>query len=64
MVIVPFLHFTNVSTEKILAREAEYKYVLQNNLNHPLVQCVHVLTTNYTNTFKKFKDLKMEANYL
>ena len=57
MVIVPFLQFNNVSTEKILAREAEYKYVLQKNLAHPLVQCVHVLTTNYTETLSRFKDL-------
>ena len=57
MVVVPFLDYTNISTENILAREAEYKYVLQKNLDHPLVQCVHVLTTNYTETFKKFQDL-------
>ena len=57
MVVVPFLQFNNVSTERILAREAEYKYVLQKNLDHPLVQCVPVLTTNYTETLSRFKDL-------
>ena len=64
MVVVPFLHFNNVSTEKVLAREAEYKYVLQKNLAHPLVQCVHVLTTNYTETLSRFKDLPNEQKLL
>ena len=64
MVVVPFLHFDNVSTEKILAREAEYKYVLQKNLDHPLVNRVHILTTNFSETLKKFKDLTNSSKLL
>ena len=57
MVIVPFLMY-NASNEAILEREKEYKFVLQRNLAHPRVQCIHILTTNYGETFQRFKDVE------
>ena len=63
MVVVPFLNF-NITNERIEAREAEYKHVLQKNLAHPLVQCVHLLTTNYTETAQRFKDLTGRSRML
>ena len=57
MVVVPFLQYSNTPEEMILAREAEYRHVLEKNLAHPLVQCVHMLTTNYSKTLSKFRDL-------
>ncbi len=57
MVVVPFLHY-DASKEAILEREKDYKLALQKNLAHPLVQCVHLLTTNFTATdsLDRFKD--------
>ena len=57
MVIVPFLMY-NASNEAILEREKEYKFVLQRNLAHPRVQCIHLLTTNYSETFQRFKNVE------
>lgn len=56
MVIIPFLGYTT-SAQRILQRLEEYKYVLQKNLAHPLVQCIHVLTTNSTETLQLFNGL-------
>ena len=57
MVIVPFLMY-NASNEAILEREKEYKFMLQRNLAHPWVQCIHLLTTNYRETFQRFKNIE------
>lgn len=56
MVIVPFLDY-DAPEERILWRQREYKYVMRKNLVHPLVQCIHILTTNYTSSVNLFKDL-------
>ena len=54
MVIAPFLQYTQASEDLIQERLKEYRYVLEKNLAHPLVQCVHVLTTNSTQTLQMF----------
>ena len=56
IVSVPFLQYS-ASKEKIKKRMMEYKHVLQQNLAHPFVKHVHVLTTNYTKTLEITKDL-------
>ena len=60
MVIIPFLKYNkvhNTSVIKLLERENEYKHVLRKNLAHPQVQCVHILTTNSTETLATFQDI-------
>ena len=63
MVIVPYLRY-NASKEAIIEREKDYKFVLQKNLAHPLVQCVHLLTTNYSETYERFKDVGNSSKML
>jgi hypothetical protein len=55
MVTMPFLGYggNEIAT---LAREEEYKVSLRKNLAHPLVQRVHFLTTNSTDTQVRFKE--------
>ena len=56
MVIVPYLKY-HASKKKITEREKDYKLVLKKNLAHPLVQCVHLLTINHSETYERFKDV-------
>ena len=53
MVIVSYY----ASKKKITEREKGYKLVLKKNLAHPLVQCVHLLTINHSETYERFKDV-------
>ena len=57
LVVVPYLQYKAVSDERIIAREKEYKTVLQRNLNHELIRKVHVLTTNARETCHRFSGL-------
>ena len=63
MVIVPYLRY-HASKEAIIEREKEYKFVLQKNLAHPLVQCVHLLTTDHSETYERFKDVGNSSKML
>ena len=63
MVIVPYLRY-NASKEAIVEREKEYKFSLQINLAHPLVQCVHLLTTNHSETYERFRDVGNSSKML
>ena len=59
LVIVPFLNYSNasgVNREKLTEREQEYRTVMQRNLNHPLVNSVHVLTTDPQETMRYFNN--------
>ena len=53
--IIPFL-VNNVTGEDIVKREQEYRTVMQRNLNHPLVNRVHVLTTDPQETMRHFNN--------
>jgi hypothetical protein len=55
MVTMPFLGY-GANENATLAREEEYKVSLRKNLAHPLVQRVHFLTTNSTDTQVRFKE--------
>ena len=63
MVIVPFLQY-GASEEEVLERENDYKHVLVKNLAHPLVERVHLLTTNYHKTFERFREFCVLSNKL
>ncbi len=63
MVVVPFLRY-HASNEAILEREKDYKLALQKNLAHPLVKCVHLLTTNFTETSERFKNVSNNSKLL
>ena len=56
LVIVPFLKYGNASRGKLTKREQEYRTVMQRNLNHPLVNRVHVLTTDPQETMRHFNN--------
>ncbi len=60
---MPFLQY-NVSETKIEERLQEYKHVLQLNLAHPQVQCVHLLTTDSVTTYERFKDMANSSRML
>lgn len=57
LVVVPFMNYTSSSSKKLAQREQEYRFVMQNNLAHPLVEYVHVLTTNSTETLQRFSGI-------
>ena len=61
LVIVPFLDFHSAASAVLLQREKEYKYVLQKNLDNPLVASVHILTTNATETQERFKGMRSSS---
>ena len=63
MIIMPFLQY-DASEEEILERENDYKHVLVKNLAHPLVERVHLLTTNYNNTFERFREFSALSDKL
>ena len=59
LVIVPFLKYSKasgVNRGKLTEREQEYRTVMQRNLNHPLVNSVHVLTTDPQETLRHFNN--------
>ena len=56
LVIVPFLKYSEASSEIIIKREQEYRTVMQRNLNHPLVNRLHVLTTDPQETMRCFNN--------
>ena len=59
LVIVPFLKYSKaygVSREKLTEREQEYRTVMHRNLNHPLVNRLHVLTTDPQETLRHFNN--------
>jgi hypothetical protein len=43
-------------------REKEYLTVLQRNLRHDLVRCIHVLTTNAEETWQHFRKVDLPKN--
>lgn len=67
MVIIPFLKYNktnNTFEAKLLEREKEYKHSLFTNLANPLVQCVHVLTTNAAEPLAIFKNISNKGKML
>ena len=60
LVIVPY--FSYFSDDKLFEREKEYLTVLQRNLKHDLVRCIHVLTTNAEETWQHFKKADLPKN--
>ena len=63
LVTVPFLNY-KAPREKLQERMLEYKHVLQLNLAHPLVQCVHLLTENFTETLEVFREVSNKSRML
>ena len=57
MVIIPFFDYDTRDQKLLTARKHEYKYVLQKNLAHPLMQFIYVLTTNTSQTSEIYEDL-------
>ena len=57
MVIIPFFDYDTRDQKRLTTRKLEYKYVLQKNLAHPLMQFIHVLTTNTSQTSEIYEDL-------
>lgn len=55
MVILPFLKYGAPGNATVV-REIDYKLCLKKNLAHPLVQYIHLLTLNATNTIATFKE--------
>ena len=63
LVIVPyFTAIGNVSEEVLSEREKEYVTVLQRNLRHDLVRCIHVLTTNAEEIWQHLKKFDLPKN--
>ena len=63
IVIVPyFTTFGNFSDNELLEREKEYLTVLQRNLRHDLVHCIHILTTNAEETWQHLKKVDLPKN--
>ena len=63
LVIVPyFTAISNVSNNELSKREKEYSTVLQRNLKHDLVCCIHVLTTNAEETWQHLKKVDLPKN--
>ena len=57
MVIIPFFDYDTRDQKRLTERKHEYKYVLRKNLAHPLMQFIHVLTTNTSQTSEIYEDL-------
>ena len=63
LVIVPyFTAISNVSNDALSQRETEYLTVLQRNLKHDLVRCIHVLTTSAEETWQHLKKVDLPKN--
>ena len=63
LVLVPyFTAISNVSDDVLSEREKEYVTVLQRNLRHDLVRCIHVLTTNTAEMRQHFKKFDLPKN--
>ena len=63
MVVIPYFAYEKASNNPVIrARQEEYRTALQRNLNHKLVSKVHVLTTNVTDTRRRLKIKKLEAD--
>ena len=63
LVIVPyFTAISNVSNDTLSQRETEYLTVLQRNLKHDLVRCIHVLTTSAEETWQHLKKVDLPKN--
>ena len=63
LVIVPyFTAVYNVSEDVLSAREKEYVTVLQRNLRHDLVRCIHLLTTNAEEMWQRLKKFDLPKN--
>ena len=50
--------------EDIVKREQEYRNVMQRNLNHPLVNSVHVLTTDPQETMRHFNNFTKQEKMI
>ena len=57
MVIIPFFDYDTRDQKRLTMRKHEYMHVLQKNLAHPLMQFIHVLTTNTSQTSEIYEDL-------
>ena len=69
LVIVPFLNYSKDSSHKgatgyIIKRKQEYRTAIQRNLNHPLVNRVHVLTTDPQETMRHFNNFTNQEKML
>ena len=63
LVIVPyFTAISKVSDDALSQRETEYLTVLQRNLRHDLVRCIHVLTTSAEETWQHLKKADLPGN--
>ena len=56
LVVIPFLNYSRGTVEKISRRKQEYRTVMQRNLNHPLVNSIHLLTTDPLETMREFNN--------
>ena len=65
MVIIPYLDYIYDSSEEaVMERLEDYKLSLRKNLAHPLVERIHLLTTNYTETVEGFKEFMQSDKLL
>ena len=56
MVIIPFFDYDIMDQKLLTARKHDYKYVLQKNLAHPLMQFILVLTANTSQTSEIYEE--------